>query len=98
MSAWLPRPSQPNREGGAREEVVPSGRARREPQGAAEPLPRLVDIEQVSLSFGISVRQVRRFVAEGQIPYVRIGHLIRFDPAEVIEWIDARRNGSEKAV
>jgi excisionase family DNA binding protein len=58
------------------------------------PLPTLVDIEAVSRSFGISMRQVRRFVAEGQIPFVRVGHLIRFDTDELRQWIDARRAGS----
>jgi excisionase family DNA binding protein len=54
-------------------------------------LPNLVDIETVAGSLGISMRQVRRFVANGQIPFVRVGHLIRFDPDELNDWIDARR-------
>jgi excisionase family DNA binding protein len=58
------------------------------------PLPGLVDTQAVSLSLGISMRQVRRFVAGGQIPFVRVGHLIRFDPDELNEWIDTRRSGS----
>ena len=37
-------------------------------------LPNLVDIQVVSQCFGISMRQVRRFIAEGQIPFVRVGH------------------------
>ncbi len=56
-------------------------------------LPTLVDIQAVSQSFGISMRQVRRFVANGEIPFVRVGHLIRFDPDELNDWIDARRSG-----
>jgi excisionase family DNA binding protein len=56
-------------------------------------LPMLVDIQAVSRSFGISMRQVRRFVANGEIPIVRVGHLIRFDPEELNDWIDARRSG-----
>jgi excisionase family DNA binding protein len=59
-----------------------------------EGLPKLVDIQTVSLSFGISMRQIRRFVAEGTMPFVRVGHLIRFDPDELNRWIDARRSGS----
>jgi excisionase family DNA binding protein len=55
-------------------------------------LPKLVDIEAVSRSLGISMRQVRRFVADGQIPFVRVGHLIRFDPEEIVAWIDERRS------
>jgi len=62
--------------------------------GEADLLPILVDIETVSRSLGISMRQVRRFVAEGQIPFVRVGHLIRFDPGELNRWIDERRSGS----
>lgn len=69
---------------------------RTQPPTAENPshLPTLVDIETLSRSFGISTRQVRRFVADGQIPFVRVGHLIRFDPDELNRWIDARRSGS----
>ena len=60
----------------------------------AEPLPALVDIVVVAKALGISMRQVRRFVADGQIPFLRVGHLIRFDPDELNDWINARRTGS----
>jgi excisionase family DNA binding protein len=62
---------------------------------STEPLPTLVDIQAVSISLGISMRQVRRFVADGQIPFLRIGHLIRFDARELNEWIDARRTARQ---
>jgi excisionase family DNA binding protein len=68
-----------------------------QPTRETTPLPTLVDIEAVSRSLGISIRQVRRFVATGQIPFVRIGNLIRFDPNELNEWIDKRRAGSFKS-
>jgi excisionase family DNA binding protein len=72
---------------------MPAGRDRQQLLQRDEPLPMLVDIETVSSSFGISIRQVRRFVAEGTMPFVRVGHLIRFDPDELNRWIDARRSG-----
>ena len=59
-------------------------------------LPELIDIQAVSRSLGISMRQVRRFIADGQIPFVRVGNLIRFDPQDLNEWIDARRSQSPK--
>jgi len=59
-----------------------------------EPLPALIDIEAVARALGVSMRQVRRFVADGQMPFVRVGHLIRFDPDELNDWINARRAGS----
>jgi excisionase family DNA binding protein len=55
-------------------------------------LPTLVDIEAVAGALGISMRQVRRLVAENRIPYLRIGHLIRFDPVELNRWIDQLRS------
>ena len=76
-----------------RESTVSSA-SERSPLAGAEVgrLPTLVDIQTVSRSFGISMRQVRRFVANGEIPFVRVGHLIRFDPEELNDWIDARRS------
>jgi len=46
------------------------------------PLPRLLTIEQIADHLGVSVRHVRRLVAERRIPFVKWGHLLRFDPAK----------------
>ena len=62
-----------------------------------ELLPALVDIGAVAQALSISMRQVRRFVADGQMPFVRVGHLIRFDPDELNDWINARRAGSTQS-
>jgi hypothetical protein len=32
-------------------------------------------------------------VAERRIPYVKVGHYIRFDQVEVARWIDEKRVG-----
>jgi hypothetical protein len=37
------------------------------------------------------VRHVRRLVAERRIPYLKWGHLVRFDPVEIAAWLDAAR-------
>ena len=63
-------------------------------EAGAASLPTLLDIETIAQVLGISARQIRRFVAQGQIPFVRVGHLIRFDPNELSQWLDARRSGS----
>ena len=52
--------------------------------------PSLMNIEQVADRLGVSVRHIRRLVAERRIPYVKWGHLIRFDPQDVDRWIDQR--------
>ena len=50
--------------------------------------PALMNIDQVADRLGVSVRHARRLVAERRIPYVKWGHLLRFDPCEVDRWIE----------
>jgi excisionase family DNA binding protein len=54
-------------------------------------LPRLLDIQEVAEHLGVSVRHVRRLVFERRIPFLKWGHLLRFDPNEIAGWLDARR-------
>ena len=54
------------------------------------PMPELVDIEKVAAHLGVSVRHVRRLVAERRIPYVKWGNLLRFDPPEVTRWVQLK--------
>jgi excisionase family DNA binding protein len=51
----------------------------------------LVDIEGVARRLGVTVRHVRRLVAERRVPFVKWGHLLRFDPEEIEAWIDEHR-------
>lgn len=52
----------------------------------------LVDIRGVADRLGVTERHIRRLVAERRIPYFKWGHLLRFDPAEIDEWLeDARK-------
>ncbi len=55
------------------------------------PKPGLMDITAVAARLGVSVRRVRRLVHERRIPYIKWGHLIRFDPADIEPWIDSAR-------
>jgi excisionase family DNA binding protein len=59
-------------------------------QAGSAQLPRLVDIGEVAVHLGVSVRHVRRLVAERRIPYVKWGNLLRFDPLEVSSWLALR--------
>ena len=54
--------------------------------------PELVDIETAAEVLCISVRHVRRFVAEDTIPYLKIGGSLRFDKEELRKWIEERRH------
>jgi excisionase family DNA binding protein len=64
-----------------------------DPDRPARPaeLPRLLDITTLASHLGVNARHIRRLVAERRIPYIKWGHLIRFDPDEVAAWIDDYR-------
>jgi len=44
----------------------------------------------------VSVRFVRRLVAERRIPYVKVGKFVRFEPSDLERWIDDHRVGQLK--
>jgi excisionase family DNA binding protein len=52
---------------------------------------RLLNISEVADTLGVDVRHVRRLVHEKRIPYIKWGHLLRFDPADLEGWIDLHR-------
>jgi len=51
----------------------------------------LMDLAQVAARLGVTQRHVRRLVAERRVPYLKWGHLLRFDPDEIEAWLDAAR-------
>jgi excisionase family DNA binding protein len=59
--------------------------------GRAIRRPKLLTLKQVADQLSVNERHVRRLVAERRIPYVRWGHLLRFDPDEIAEWLDGGR-------
>lgn len=58
---------------------------------ATDTLPRLLTIDQLADHLGVTVRHIRRLIAERRVPYVKVGRLVRFDPAEISEWLDSSR-------
>ena len=51
----------------------------------------LLGIGAVAERLGVQNRHVRRLVAERRIPFIKWGHLLRFDPVELERWIDSAR-------
>lgn len=51
----------------------------------------LLDLPAVAERLGVNHRHVRRLVAERRIPFLKWGHLLRFDPSELEAWLDRAR-------
>jgi excisionase family DNA binding protein len=56
------------------------------------PLPGM---KEVACWLGTSVRHVQRLVTERRVPYLKVGHFIRFDSLDVARWIEAQKVDSE---
>jgi len=69
---------------------VPSAGSTRYGQNGVE-LPVLVGVETLAERLGVEVRFVRRLVAERRVPFVKVGRYVRFDIAELANWIDEQR-------
>lgn len=54
-------------------------------------LPHLLTVTALAEHLGVDIRHIRRLVAERRIPFIKWGHLLRFDPAEIADWIDQNR-------
>ncbi len=68
-----------------------------QPTPPSTELPQLLDVAQVAEALGVNVRHVRRLVFERRIPYVKWGHLVRFDPADVAAWLADKRRPAQPA-
>ncbi|MGO8874571.1 MAG: helix-turn-helix domain-containing protein [Acidimicrobiales bacterium] len=55
-------------------------------------LPQLLTIDQLAERLGVSTRHIRRLIAERRVPYLKVGWLVRFDPAEIASWLDNARH------
>lgn len=54
-------------------------------------LPRLLDVPGLAVHLGVKERHIRRLIAERRVPFIKWGHLIRFDPEDIAAWLDGNR-------
>jgi excisionase family DNA binding protein len=52
---------------------------------------RLIGVSDLAAVLNVHERHIYRLVAERRIPYIKWGHLLRFDAAEVQRWLDSNR-------
>ena len=51
----------------------------------------LIDIDELARWLGTSPRHVRRLVHERRVPFVKIGHFVRFDCADITAWLELQK-------
>ncbi len=52
----------------------------------------LLDEEQVAAHFGASVGLVRKLARNGSLPFIKVGRLTRYDPADVAAFVAGNRH------
>ena len=52
---------------------------------------RLLDVEGAAEYLSVTPRFIRRLVAERRVPFVKLGRLLRFDPADLDRFVDSGR-------
>jgi excisionase family DNA binding protein len=66
-------------------------KTRRRPVNGYDGLPELMTMDQLAERLGVTHRHVRRLVDERRVPFLRVGRFIRFDPAEIADWLNCNR-------
>jgi excisionase family DNA binding protein len=56
----------------------------------------LMDLPALAERLGVNQRYVRRLVAERRVPFIKFGHLLRFDPSEIEAWLGTARVPTER--
>ena len=52
---------------------------------------RLLSIGQLSQQLGVSVKTLYGWVYLRQIPYVKMGRLVKFDARDIEKWIETKK-------
>jgi excisionase family DNA binding protein len=58
--------------------------------------PRAARRQRARQHLGVNIRHIRRLVAERRIPFIKWGHLLRFDPDEIVDWLEYNRRRIER--
>ena len=48
---------------------------------------KLLNVSELSLILNIKVKTIYDWTHKGLIPYIKLGHLVRFDPDVISKWI-----------
>jgi excisionase family DNA binding protein len=60
------------------------------------PAPMLLTVRQAAEALQISERKLWGMAAAGEIPRVRIGRSVRYDPTDLRAWIERQKTGGPR--
>jgi excisionase family DNA binding protein len=55
----------------------------------SDPLPRLLEVEEVAALLRLKPRTIYNMVSQRRIPFRKAGRRVRFDPKEIEQWTKA---------
>ena len=50
-------------------------------------LDKMLTIKDVTTILDVHERSVRRYIADGNLPHIKVGKVLYFDRAELMDWI-----------
>lgn len=60
------------------------------------PTSDLIDINQAATFLNVKVSRLRTAVLQKEVPFLKIGRLIRFDKTDLIKWIEELKTKTQK--
>jgi excisionase family DNA binding protein len=57
----------------------------------------LIDSKEAAVLLGICTRKLWELTNRGEVPHVRIGRSVRFDPAALEKWVQAHTSGKRRS-
>ena len=53
---------------------------------------KLLSIRELALHLGVSIKTIYGWVYLRQIPYVKMGRLVKFDSSDIEKWIETKKS------
>lgn len=59
---------------------------------------KLIDIQTLSDLIAVKPKTIYDWVHRNEIPYYKIGHLVRFSYQEIMDWLDAKKQEQYRGI
>jgi len=62
-------------------------------EGSATGMPRLLTVRELATFLGLHEKTIYDWTARGELPCLRLGNRLRFEPNDVLRWLSAQKGG-----